>query len=73
METKDNYPFPLISKEEREKMHGNRDKYEMHEGRGSNGHMGSMRRSMSVTMPSVFPSIPKGDIVERLVFIDVNP
>jgi hypothetical protein len=31
--------------------------------RGSDGHRGSMRRSMSVPMPSVFPSMPKGEIV----------
>jgi hypothetical protein len=31
--------------------------------RGRNDHRGSMSRSMSVPMPSVFPSMPKGDIV----------
>jgi hypothetical protein len=47
----------------------------MHEDRGINGHRGSddHRGSMSVTMPSMLPSIPKGDIVEILVSIDVNP
>jgi hypothetical protein len=41
----------------------------MHRDRGSDGH----RKNMSITMTLVFPSIPKGDIVEILVFIDVNP
>jgi hypothetical protein len=47
----------------------------MHEDMGRIGHKGTdgHRGSMSVTMPSMFPSIPKGDIVEILVFIDVNP
>jgi hypothetical protein len=60
-------------------MQGNKKKEQMHGDKGSNGHRGrnyhrgSMSRSMSVTMPSVFPSILKGEIVEILVFIDVNP
>jgi hypothetical protein len=37
------------------------------------GESNGQRGSMSVTMPSMFPSIPKGDIVEILVVIDVNP
>jgi hypothetical protein len=61
---KDNYPLTLMSKGEREQRHGNRE--HMHEDRGS------MRRNMSVTMPSVFPSMPKGDIFEILFFIDFN-
>jgi hypothetical protein len=50
----------------------------MHEGKGiighreSNGNRGSMSRSMSVLMPSMFPSIPKGKIVGNLVVIDIN-
>jgi hypothetical protein len=35
--------------------------------------MGSMRNNMSVTMPLVFPSIPKEEIVESFFVIDVNP
>jgi len=50
-------------------MHGNGEKEKMHGYRRRNGHIrsdghrGSMRRSMSVPMPSVLPSIPKGEIV----------
>jgi hypothetical protein len=40
--------------------------------RGSDGHRGIMSRSMSVTMPSVFLSMSKGDIFEIMVIIDVN-
>jgi hypothetical protein len=36
--------------------------------KGIDGHRGSMRRNTSVTMPSM----PKGDIVGKSVFIDVN-
>jgi hypothetical protein len=37
----------------------------MHGDRGINGHRGSNdnRGSMSLPMPSVFPSMPKGEIV----------
>jgi hypothetical protein len=47
----------------------------MHGDRGSDGHMGRYghKGSMSVTIPSIFLSIPKGEIVERLVVTDVNP
>jgi hypothetical protein len=34
---------------------------------------GSIRRSMITVMPSMLPSMPKGEIVEILVVIDVNP
>jgi hypothetical protein len=37
------------------------------------GDRGSIRRSMIIVMPSMFPSMPKGEIVEILVVIDVNP
>jgi len=50
---------------EKEKRHENKEKEHMHGDRGSDGHRGST----SVTMPSM----PKGEIVERLFFIDVNP
>jgi hypothetical protein len=73
---KENYPFPLMSKgREKEQMHGNKEKEQMHRDRGSDGHRGrnDHRGSMSFTMPSLFPSMPKGGIVEILVVIDVNP
>jgi hypothetical protein len=63
----------------KEYIHGNREKEHMHRDMGSdchmerNDHRGSMRKSMSVPMPSMLPSMPKGKIVEILVFIDVNP
>jgi hypothetical protein len=46
-------------------MHGNGEKENMHRDMGINGHSGSdgHRGSMSVPMPSVLPSIPKGEIV----------
>ena len=59
-------------------MHGNGEKEKMHGYRrrnghmGSDGHRGSMRRSMSVPMPSVLPSMPKGKIIGQWVVIDVN-
>jgi hypothetical protein len=75
--TKDNYPFPLMSKGEREKKGMEIENICMKIGgnghRGSDGHKGSMRKSISITMPLVLPSMPKGEIVEILVFIDVNP
>jgi hypothetical protein len=37
-----------------------------------NGHRGSMSVGASVCL-SVLPSMPKGEIVVQLVFIDVNP
>jgi hypothetical protein len=44
-------------------MQGNREKEQNHGDRGSDGHKGSMSGSISVPMPSVLPSMPKGDIV----------
>jgi hypothetical protein len=46
-------------------MHGSRDKENMHGEKGNNGPRGrnGQRGRMSVTMPSLFPSIPKGEIV----------
>jgi hypothetical protein len=64
---------------EREQRHGKKEKEHMHGDMGSNGHRGSdghrgrISKSMGFTMPSVFPSMPKGDIVEILVVIDDKP
>jgi hypothetical protein len=61
-------------------MQGNKEKYQRYKDRGSDGHRGSISMHICVSMPSVlrccikvFPSMPKGEIVERLVVIDVNP
>jgi hypothetical protein len=59
-------------------MHGNGEKENMDRDMGinghsgSDGHRGSMSRSMGVPMPSVLSSIPKGEIVGKWVVIDVK-
>jgi hypothetical protein len=52
-------------------MDGNEEKEQRHDSRGSDGHRGSMRKSIfyAINVASecrVFPSMPKGDIVDRL-------
>jgi hypothetical protein len=73
---KHNYPLSLMLKWERKNICMETErKNRCMETRGEMVPRGEMviGRSMSVTMPSVFPSIAKGDVVEILVFIDVNP